>query len=213
MGDKPSDDEFEEDPDDPQVDPHYTGCTERTLENNSECYDPELIKKVALEDRAMWLGKWFAHHYAPWVSAFSMVELEHYDINGATGRDAMTTPLPALYWTFHCFQLPEDEWRSPAFCSPVWCSLFWAEISLTSFEFREGLKHFRSEVVSTLSEYAIRIFNITDIATIDERDTSAQVAALRKDNNFLYADGDAEPSERYLRSDCVVKVGSFTYRI
>lgn len=119
MGDKPSDEGFEEDPDDPKVDPRYTGCTDRNPEDDPDCYDPEIIKKMELEERAVWMGKWFAHHYAPWVSAFSMIELERYDIDGITGRDTMTTPLPALYWTFRRFQLPEDEWRSPGFCSPV----------------------------------------------------------------------------------------------
>ena len=167
---------------------------------------------MEFEDRAVWMGKWFAHHYAPWVTVFSMTELERYDPAGETSLDVVTTPLPALYWTFHRFQLPEDEWRNPAFCSPVWLSLFRIEISLTSFEFQEGLKRFRSEIVSNLKAYAIRIFNITDITTIDDRNASAQVAALSKDNKFLYAEGDGDPSYRYLRSDCMVKGGHSTHR-
>jgi len=119
---EPPEDEFEEDPDDPKVDPRYTGCTDNKLEDNPDCYDSEAIKEMEFEQRAIWLGKWFAQHYAAWVSAFSMKELECYDIDEETARDVVTTPLPALYWTFHRFQLPEDEWRNPAFCSPVWHS-------------------------------------------------------------------------------------------
>lgn len=42
--------------------------------------------------------------------------------------------------------------------------------------------------------------------TIDDRDESEQVAALHKEDSFLYAGGDSRRMERYLRSDCVVKV-------
>jgi len=81
---------------------------------------------------------------------------------------------------------------------------------LMSFEFRLGLRRFRYEVVSTLRAHAIRVFGITDILTIDDRDASPQVTALGDDNAFLYAQGDADPMERYLRSDCIVKASRFT---
>jgi len=45
---EPPEDEFEEDPDDPKVDPRYTGCTDNKLEDNPECYDPEVIKETIL---------------------------------------------------------------------------------------------------------------------------------------------------------------------
>jgi len=79
-----------------------------------------------------------------------------------------------------------------------------------SFKFRLGLRRFCYEVVSTLRAHAIRIFGLTDILTIDDRDTSPQVIALCDGKAFLYAQGDADPMERYLRSDCIIKAGCST---
>ena len=104
-----------------------------------------------------------------------MKELENYEDNEQVVRDTKVGPLTMLSWTFRRFRLPENEWRSPAFCAPVWHSLFQSEISLTSLQFRLGLRRFRYEVVSTLRMHAIRIFSITDIMAIDNRDASAQV--------------------------------------
>ena len=73
---------------------------------------------------ATWLGKWFAHHYAPWVSEFDMKELETYEVNAEILQDTVVSPVAMLYWTYHWFQVPEDEWQSPGFCAPVWCSLY-----------------------------------------------------------------------------------------
>ena len=77
-------------------------------------------------------------------------------------------------------------------------------------EFRLGLRRFRYEVVSTLHTHAIRIFRITDVLTIDDRWMSSQIAALSEENAFLYAQGDAGPMERYLRSDYIGTGGCFT---
>ena len=81
---------------------------------------------------------------------------------------------------------------------------------LISFKFWLGLRRFRYKVVLTLHTHTIRIFSITDVPTIDNCDTSPQIAALGDKNVFLYAQGDAGPMERYLRSDCIVKGGRFT---
>ena len=56
-----------------------TGDCERGLEVE-HCMDPEVIKEMETDEHAIWLGKWFAHHYALWVSEFNMKELETYDI-------------------------------------------------------------------------------------------------------------------------------------
>ena len=79
---------------------------------------------MEFKERAIWLGKWFAHHYAAWVSEFDMKELENYEDNDQVVRDTKVGPLTMLSWTFRCFRLPENEWRSLAFCAPVWHSLF-----------------------------------------------------------------------------------------
>lgn len=64
--------------------------------------------------------------------------------------------------------------------------------------------------MSRLREHAINIFDITDIKAIKDRETSAQVVALRNGNSFLYAQGDTGSLEQYLRSDCIIKGGPFT---
>ena len=103
-----------------ETDPRYTGDCERGLEVE-RCVDPEVIKEMETDERAIWLGKWFAHHYAPWVSEFNMKELETYTIPDADTliRDDCVGPLPQLLWTFCRFRISDDEWRSPSFCSPV----------------------------------------------------------------------------------------------
>ena len=73
---------------------------------------------------ATWLGKWFAHRYALWVSEFDMKELETYEVNAEILWDTVVSAVAMLYWTYHWFQVLEDEWRSPGFCAPVWCSLY-----------------------------------------------------------------------------------------
>jgi len=45
--------------------------------------------------------------------------------------------------------------------------------------------------------------------SIDDRDASAQVTALRQENEFLYLGGGDYPMQRYLRSDCITKGGPF----
>ncbi|KAF9789539.1 hypothetical protein BJ322DRAFT_1018158 [Thelephora terrestris] len=150
--------EVEYDHENMQTDPRYTGGFERNLENQ-ECSDPDAIKEMECEERAIWLGKWFAHHYAAWVEDFELKELETYET------------------------LPMETQRDTSF--------------------RLGLRRFRNEVVSTLHTHAIRIFSITDIVTIDERDQSTQVAALRLNYTFLYGHGNVGLIEEFMRSDCM----------
>lgn len=161
---------------------------------------------------AIWLGKWFAHHYAPWVSEFNMKELETYELpdEDSLTQDQCVGLLPHLWWTFHRFRILEDEWRSPSFCSPVrYVSISQAMI-LMPLEFWLGLRRFRYKIVSTLHTHAIRIFHITDVLTLDDRWMSQQITALGKENAFLYAQGDSGPMERYLRSDSIATGGCFT---
>ena len=84
------------------MDPCYTGDCERGLEVEC-CVDPEVIKEMETNECAIWLGKWFAHHYAPWVSEFNMKELETYNIPDADSviRENCVGPLPQLMWTFY----------------------------------------------------------------------------------------------------------------
>ncbi|KAF9787453.1 hypothetical protein BJ322DRAFT_724064 [Thelephora terrestris] len=191
LGDTP---EPEYEPEGIEADPQYTGGCEKELENN-DCSDPDEINKMEFEDRAIWLGKWFAHHYAAWVEDFEMKELQSYPTSSSVGiqRAINVGPLPMLECTFARFRLLEDEWRSPSFCSP----------------FRLGLRRFRNEVVSTVRMHAIRIFGITDIVTIDHRDESQQVTALYTDNKFLYEHGNTGSIGDFMRSDCLVKESVF----
>ena len=199
--------------DDDELDAPYNGHCDQTVED-PKCFNgaPNIIKEMEFKKRACWMGKWFAHHYSAWVSRFSMRELESYQPGGVghAGQDEAVSPVPMLYHTFRCFQIPDDEWRSSSFSSPVQFHPVSKRVSLTSLEFRLGLRRFRYEIVSTLRTHAIRIFDITDIRTIDDRDASKQVEALHTQNAFLYAQGDSRPMERYLRSDCILRVGSLT---
>ena len=86
---------------------------------DTDCVDPDTIKDMELEERALWLGKWFAHHYGAWVSEFDMKELENYDWNEGILRDQVVSPVAMVYWTVCRFRVPENEWRSPQFSSPV----------------------------------------------------------------------------------------------
>lgn len=131
---EPLEEDFEQDPNATvmKLDPRSTGRCDQTPEADA-CHDLEVIEEMEFEEWATWLGKWFAHHYAAWVSEFDMKELENYDENDEARRDSRVGPLLMLCWTFRRFRVPDDEWRSPAFCSPVWCPLFRLEINLTSF--------------------------------------------------------------------------------
>lgn len=79
--------------------------------------------------------------------------------------------------------------------------------SLIPLKFRLGLRRFRSEVVSTIHTYAVHIFGITNIATIDDCNKSTQVAALCPNNKFLYKHGNVSSMENFMRSDCIIRVG------
>ena len=203
LGEQPEAD-FQPEDNDPKMDPRYTGSCDHKPED-PECVDLDIVKKMEFEERAIWLGRWFALHYTPWVSEFDMKELAGYEMNEETLRDSLVGPLPALCWTFRRFRLPDDQWRSPMFHSPVRYSLFYAETPLIPPKFREGLKRFRSDIVSTLHNYAIRIFGISDITGFENRSNSMQVAALAKNNSFLHAQGDTRSMGRYLRSECILK--------
>lgn len=207
---EPLEADFQPEDDNPRMDPRYTGSCDNKPED-IECVDPEVPKKMELEERAVWLGRWFVLHYTPWVSEFDMKELGGYEMNKETLRDSVVGPLAALCWTFRRFRLPDDEWRSPTFCSPVQYSLFHTETPLMSLKFREGLKRSRSDIVATLHAHAIRIFGISNIAIIDDRNTSKEVAMLAENNEFLYAQGNARPMQRYLRSECILKGGPQSY--
>lgn len=201
---EPPEVDFQLDDDDPKLDPRYTGGADFKPED-PECFDPDVLKGIESEYLGTWLGKWFAHHYAAWVSKFYMTELKNYEINKETSRDSVTTPLPMLCWTFRRFRLQDTTWRDPLFGEAVRHYLFQTEKPLTSSKFRKGLKRFRSEVVSSLRACATSIFGISDIEDIEDRGASAQVAALCEENEFLYAQGNTVRINRYLRSECILK--------
>lgn len=161
---EPPEADFQPEDADPKMDPRYTGKFEDKPED-PECLDPEVLEEMSAHARAVWLGRWFAQHYGPWVTELEMEGLATYELNPKTLRDSMVGPLPQLYWTFRRFCLPETVWRKPPFWCSVRCSVFQTESPLTPFKFRMGLKRFRSEVVSTLHTYATRIFGISDITT------------------------------------------------
>lgn len=139
LGDPPEADFDNNDPENMKMDPRSTGRCDQGTEDD-ECFDPAAIEKMEFEERAIWLGKWFALHYAAWVSEFDMKELENYEVNKKTVRDTAVGPLLMLCWTFRRFRLPEIEWRSPMFCSPVRCSLFQTGIRscISSFDSASG---------------------------------------------------------------------------
>lgn len=118
LGDTSEPESDHEDAENVKTATRYTGRSDQIAED-PECSDPEAIKGMQFSDRAMWLGKWFAHHYAAWVSEFDMKELETYERNEQTIRDAGVSPVAMLWWTFRRFRIPEVEWRNPVFCSPV----------------------------------------------------------------------------------------------
>ena len=108
-----------EDSDNARPDQRYTGHCDLEVEQQ-DCFNPDMVREMEFEDRAIWMGKWFAHHYAAWVSSLSMRELENYQPNQARGeQDPTVSPVEMLFHTFRRFQVPEDEWRSPLFSSPV----------------------------------------------------------------------------------------------
>lgn len=110
------------DNEDTENEPCYTGHNDVKFEDDN-CVDPDMVKEMETDKRATWLGKWFGHHYAPWVSEFDMKELEDYNQNNQMVRDTLIGPVPSLWWTFQRFQIPEDEWQSPSFHPPVqYCS-------------------------------------------------------------------------------------------
>ena len=56
---------------------------------------------MEFKDQAIWLGKWFAHHYTAWVLEFDMNELENYDISVESAlRDSVVGLLPMFCQTF-----------------------------------------------------------------------------------------------------------------
>ena len=57
-----------------KVDPCYARCC-KIRAKFSKYYNPDAIKELGLKDQAIWLGKWFAHHYAAWVLESEMREL------------------------------------------------------------------------------------------------------------------------------------------
>lgn len=110
-------------PENAQLDPRYPGHCDQAAED-PECFVPEIVKDMEREERATWLGKWFAHHYGAWVSILNMRELENYQPGqGQAEQDPAVSPLPMLHYSFRRFQIPDDEWRSPSFCAPVWSPL------------------------------------------------------------------------------------------
>ena len=175
---------------------------------NEDNVDPNTIKQMEIEEQAVWLGKWFGLQFFAWTSKFDMKRLETYFYDPEEEQGQLDGVVPAMWWTFGLFQISGDVFRNPLFHAAVQCcSLSNTETPLTSFKFRLGLRRFRYEVVSTLHTHALRIFGITDIVTINKRNESPQVAALRDNNQFLYAQGTSDPMERYLRSECIVKGG------
>ena len=100
-----------------EPDPRYTGHCE--VWDVTGYIDPEVVKEMEAEERAIWLGKWFGLQYAAWVSKFNMKELETYEINLDEQRDKLVGAVPQLMWTFRRFRVLEDEWRSPLFHTAV----------------------------------------------------------------------------------------------
>ena len=81
-----------------------------------------------------------------------------------------------------------------------------------------GARAIRSEIVSTLKQNALSIFQIDDIGTDqflhqESREGSQQLEHLRKGNEFLFASEhdlpDVVPIRRYLRSECIARVRPF----
>ena len=108
-----------EDPENLKLDSRYAGDWNLTIED-PECFNPDIVKQMEFEDRAIWLGKWFAHHYAPWVMEIYLREMQTYKADkGDPHQDSVVAPVKMLHHTFYRFQVPENEWRSPSFCSPV----------------------------------------------------------------------------------------------
>lgn len=110
-----------EDPEDMRCHPGCTGVCD-TSPTDEESINPDAIREMEFDEQATWLGKWFAHHYAAWVSEFDMKQLQTYwvaPMNKERERDRHVTPLIMLSLTFGRFRLPQDEWQSPSFASPV----------------------------------------------------------------------------------------------
>ena len=100
--------DFQFDVNNPKMDPRYTGICDPKPED-PECLDPDDLKWMVSEQRAIWLGRWFALHYAAGVLEFDMMELRGYEMNKETLHDSVVGPLPALCWTFCHSCLPDDE--------------------------------------------------------------------------------------------------------
>ena len=83
LGEPPEEDFHGVGPGETRAGPRYTGRCERSHEAD-DCPDPEAVKEMETDERAIWLGKWFGHHYAAWVSKFDMKELETYEVNPGT---------------------------------------------------------------------------------------------------------------------------------
>ena len=109
LGDPPEADFCNEDGENMKADPHFTGCCSPMLKN-SPC-DPEVIKETEFEEWAIWLGKWFVHHYAAWVLKFDMKELETSKNNEEWKCDLVVGLVEALHWTLCHFLIPENKWQ------------------------------------------------------------------------------------------------------
>lgn len=84
-------------------------------------------------------------------------------------------------------------------------------------QFQNGARALRSEIVSTLKQSALSIFEIDDIGATkfldpDSRDQSQQLRRLRDSNAFLFASSCDLPGVdgigRYFRSRCIIRVSS-----
>jgi len=120
LGEPPEEEYHSDGPGVTRAGPRYTGRCEQ-LDEPDDCFDPEAVKEMETNERAVWLGKWFGHHYAAWVSKFDMKELETYEWNVERMRDTAVSPVASLWWTFRRFRVLEEEWRSPLFHSAVQC--------------------------------------------------------------------------------------------
>ena len=177
LGDPPEADFRNEDGENMKVDPRFTGRCDTMLEN-SAC-DPEVIKEMEFEEQAIWLGKWFAHHYAAWVSKFDMKELETSENNDEWKRDLVVGPVEALRWTFRRFLIPEDEWRNPMLCSPVWCSPLSAEFPSRFSSFGKASGAF----VTKLYQPSARTPSVYSASRISQRSTT--VTPVRKFRRYV----------------------------
>ena len=91
---------------------------------------------------------------------------------------------------------------------------------MVAWQFQNGARGLRSEIVSNLKQHALLIFEINDIEVDkflhqDSRDQSTQLKGLSHNNAFLFASPCDLPGidkiRRYYRSRCISRVSSLIF--